>query len=146
KWGLDWVLKVRFPGGYRIGFESNNIWTNGIIGDADDRTREAKNNPNVNYIAAAAGAIAHRVLEDREPELALRALRIAEDDWLHAVAGVEGPETWATPAYRAMPVELAGIGITASLALWRATGGTQYAEKAVELARVIVESQQKSFV
>ena len=74
------------------------------------------------------------------------ALRIAEDDWRHAVAGVEGPETWSTPAYRAMPIELAGIGITASLELWRATGGQQYADKAVELARVIVESQQKAFV
>jgi hypothetical protein len=146
KWGLDWVLKVRFPGGYRIGFASNNIWTNGIIGDADDRTREALNNPNVNYIAAAAAAIAYRVLKDREPELAARALRVAEDDWRHAVVGVEGPETWSTPAYRAMPIELAGIGITASLELWRATGGRQYAEKAVELARIIVESQQKAFV
>lgn len=146
KWGLDWVLKVRFPGGYRIGFASNNIWTNGIIGDADDRTREALNNPNVNYIAAAAAAIASRVLKDREPELAARALRIAEDDWRHAIAGVEGPETWSTPAYRAMPIELAGIGITASLELWRATGGQEYAEKAVELARIIVESQQKSYV
>ncbi|HEX7090861.1 MAG TPA: glycoside hydrolase family 9 protein [Longimicrobiales bacterium] len=146
KWGLDWVLRVRFPGGYRIGFASNNIWTNGIIGDADDRTREALNNPNVNYIAAAAAAIAYRVLKDREPELAARALRIAEDDWRYAIAGVEGPETWSTPAYRAMPIELAGIGITASLELWRATGGRQYAEKAVELARIIVESQQKSFI
>jgi len=146
RWGLDWVLRVRFPGGYRIGFASNNIWTNGIIGDADDRTREALNNPNVNYIAAAAAAIAYRVLKDREPELAARALRIAEDDWRHAVVGVEGPETWSTPAYRAMPIELAGIGITASLELWRATGGQQYADKAVELARVIVASQQKAFV
>lgn len=146
KWGLEWVLKVRFPGGYRIGFASNNIWTNGVIGDADDRTREALNNPNVNYIAAAAAAIAYRVLKDREPELAARALRIAEDDWRHAVVGVEGPETWSTPAYRAMPIELAGIGITASLELWRATGTQEYADKAFELARIIVESQQKSFV
>src|SRR5690606_39395066 len=57
------------------------------------------------------------------PIFAARALRIAEDDWRHAIAGVEGPETWSTPAYRAMPIELAGIGITASLELWRATGG-----------------------
>jgi hypothetical protein len=145
-WGLDWVLRVRFPGGYRIGFASHNIWTNGIIGDADDRSREAKNNPNVNYIAAAAGAIAYRVLKDLEPELAARSLRIAEEDWRHAITGTEGPDTWATPAYRAMPVELAGIGIIASLELHRATGGQPYADKAVELARIIVDSQQKSYV
>lgn len=145
-WGLDWVLRVRFDGGYRIGFASNNLWTNGIIGDADDRTREALNNPNVNYIAAAAGAIAARVLKDRDPALAARALRTAEDDWRHAITGVEGPETWSTPAYLAYPVELSGIGILASLELYQATGKEKYAAKAVELARTIVESQQKRYV
>ena len=146
RWGLDWVLKVRFDGGYRIGFASNNLWTNGVIGDADDRTREALNNPNVNYIAAAAGAIAARVMKDRDPELAARALRIAEDDWRHAIVGVESPETWSTPAYLAHPVELSGIGALASLELFEATGEPKYAEKAVELARTIVASQQKSHV
>jgi hypothetical protein len=146
KWGLDWVLNVRFDGGYRIGFASNNLWTNGVIGDADDRSREALNNPNVNYIAAAAAAIGARVLEDRDPELAARSLRIAEDDWQHAIVGVEGPDTWSTPAYAARPIELAGIGIIASLELYQATGGEEYAEKAAELARTIVDSQQKSYV
>lgn len=146
KWGLDWVLKVRFDGGYRIGFASHNLWTNGIIGDADDRSREALNNPNVNYIAAAAGAIAYRVLKESDPELAARSLRIAEEDWRYAIDGVEGPESWSTPAFAASPMELAGIGILASLELFDATGRKQYADKAIELARVIVDSQQKSYV
>jgi hypothetical protein len=146
KWGLDWVLKVRFPGGYRIGFASNNIWTDNVIGTADDRRREAQNNPNVNYIAAAAEAIAYRVLKDSDPALAARALATAEEDWRYAIAGHEGPDTWATPAYAATPVELAGIGITASLELYRATHAQRYADKAVELAKVIVASQQHSYV
>jgi hypothetical protein len=146
KWGLQWVLRVRFPGGYRMAFASHNLWTNNIVGDADDREREAKNNPNANYIAAAAGAIAHRVLRKSEPALAARSLRIAEDDWAHAIVGVEGPETWHTRAFAATRLELAGIGITASLELYRATGKAKYADKAVELARVIVESQQKTAV
>ena len=143
KWGLDWVLRVRFPGGYRVAFGSHNLWTNNVVGDADDRTVAAKNNPNANYISAAAGAIAYRVLKDSEPELAARSLRIAEDDWSHAIVGVEGPSTWHTPAFAATRMELAGIGVTASLELFRATGHRKYADKAVELARVIVASQQK---
>ncbi|HEX8211823.1 MAG TPA: glycoside hydrolase family 9 protein [Longimicrobium sp.] len=143
KWGLDWVLRVRFPGGYRVAFGSHNLWTNNVVGDADDRTVVAKNNPNANYISAAAGAIAYRVLKDSDPELAARSLRIAEDDWSHAIAGVEGPSTWHTPAFAASRMELAGIGVTASLELFRATGHRKYADKAVELARVIVDSQQK---
>ena len=143
KWGLDWVMRVRFEGGYRIAFASHNLWTNNRIGDADDRAREAKNNPNANYISAAAEAIAYRVLRTTEPALARRALRVAEDDWRHAVAGIEGPSTWHTPAFAATRVELAGIGATASIELHRATKKRQYADKAVELGRVIVASQQK---
>ncbi|MCR4341458.1 MAG: glycoside hydrolase family 9 protein [Gemmatimonadaceae bacterium] len=144
KWGLDWVMRVRFPGGYRLYFASHNLWTNNIVGDEDDRTRAARNNPNVNYIAASAGAIAYRVLKDSEPALAARALAIAEDDWSHAIVGVESRDTRDTPAFAATPIELAGIGITASLELYRATNNKKYADKAVELARVIVASQQKT--
>ncbi len=143
KWGLQWVMRVRFPGGYRMSFASHNLWTNNKVGDADDRSREAKNNPNANYIAAAAEALAYRVLKDSEPVLAKRALQIAEEDWGHAVVGVEGPSTWHTPAFAATRMELAGIGITASLELYRATGNRKYADKAAELARVVTESQQK---
>ncbi len=143
KWGLDWVMRVRFSGGYRISFASHNLWTNNKVGDADDRTREARNNPNANYISAAAEAIAYRVLKDSEPELAQRARRTAEADWSYAIVGVEGPSTWHTPAFAASRMELAGIGVTASLELYRATGNRKYADKAAELARIIVASQQK---
>lgn len=142
RWGLEWVLRVRFPGGYRMAFASHNLWTNNRVGDADDRTRETKNNPNANYISAAAEAIAYRVLKDSDPRLAARALQIAEEDWSHAIVGVEGPSTWHTPAFAATRLELAGIGVTASLELYRATRNQKYAAKAVELARTIVESQQ----
>ena len=146
RWGLYWLLKVRFPGGYRMGFASHNLWTNNKVGDEDDRSREAKNNPNVNYIAAAAGAIAWRVLRDTDSEVAARALEVAEEDWGHAIVGVENAETRHTVAFAASPMELAGIGILASLELYRATEKQKYANKAVELARVILESQQKTFV
>lgn len=142
-WGLDWVLRVRFDGGFRMGFASHNLWTDNVTGTADDRSREARNNPNANYIAAAAEAIAYRVLKQRDPERAARSLRTAEDDWKFAIVGVEGPATWHTPAFAATRLELAGIGIMASLELYRATWKPQYADKAVELARVIMASQQK---
>jgi hypothetical protein len=144
KWGLAWTMRLRFPGGYRIQFSPHNLWTNNKVGDADDRYREAKNNPNSNYISAAAEAIAYRVLKESDPALAARALRIAEEDWDFAITGVEGPSTWHTPAFAATRMELAGIGITASLELYRATRKQMYAEKAVELARTIVASQQKT--
>ena len=146
KWGLAWVLRVRFAGGYRVGFGSHNYWTNNIVGDADDKTVEAKNNPNANYIAAAAEAMAYRALKSRNPALAARSLRAAREDWAYAIVGIEGPSTWHTPAFAASRMELAGIGITASVELMRATGEARYRDKAVELARVVMASQQVSRV
>ena len=146
KWGLDWVLRVRFPGGYRVGFGPHNYWSNNIAGDADDRLVEAKNNANVNYIASAAAAIGYRMLKDREPALAARALRVAREDWAFAIVGIEGPSTWHTPAFAASRMELAGIGIIASLELFRSTGESIYREKAVELSQIVMESQQVTHV
>ncbi|MCC6242941.1 MAG: glycoside hydrolase family 9 protein [Gemmatimonadaceae bacterium] len=145
-WGLDWVLRVRFAGGYRIGFGSHNYWSNNVVGDGDDRLVEAKNNPNTNYIAAAAAAIGYRVLKDRDPKRAMESLRIARDDWKHAIVGVEGPSTWHTPAFAASRMELAAIGITASIELFRATGESVYRDKAIELAKIVMASQQVTAV
>lgn len=146
RWGLDWVLKVRFPGGYRIGFASTNIWTNGAIGDSDDRIVSARNNPNANYLAATAEAKAYSVLKDFDPELANRALRTAEEDWEFAIAGKETPESLDTPAFESTEVELAGVGVLASLELYEATGRERYAAKARELAAVLLASQQTETV
>ena len=142
RWGLDWLMRVRFPGGYKVYFSSHNLWTNNVVGDADDRSRETKNNPNANYIAAAAEAIAYRVLKNSEPELANRALELAKEDWEYAVAGKEDATTRTTPAFAASQMELAGIGITASIELFKATTNVKYAVKAYELAQVILASQQ----
>jgi len=146
RWGLEWVMRVRFPGGYRMGFASMNVWTNGIVGDADDRSREALNNPNVNYLAASAEAMAYLVLKDSEPELAARALRLAEEDWQYAINGKEIPETQHTPAFAATEMELAAVGVLASLELYEATHKPEYAAKARELAGIVVDSQQRTFV
>jgi hypothetical protein len=145
KWGLEWIHRVRFPGGFRVGFASMNIWTNGIIGDEDDRTATALNNPNVNYIAAAAGAAAARYLMPIEPDLARKSLAIAEEDWRYAIAGVESPATESTPAYAASEMELASIGIIASVELYRVTKHDEYAHKAWELAKVVAASQQTTY-
>jgi hypothetical protein len=142
RWGLDWTLRVRFPGGYRVAFGSHNLWTNDVVGDADDRTVQAKNNPNANYIAAAAEAIAYRVLKADDSALAARSLRTAVEDWEAAIAGVESPATRHTPAFAATRMELASIGVTASVELYRATGERRFADTAASLARTIVASQQ----
>ncbi|MEO8371679.1 MAG: glycoside hydrolase family 9 protein [Candidatus Solibacter sp.] len=145
-WGLEWIHKVRFPGGFRIGFASMNIWTDGIIGNQDDRTAAALNNPNVNFIAASVGAAAARYLKDRSPDLARRSLAIAEEDWRAAIVGVETPATLSTPAFASTDMEHAALGIVASVELYKATGREEYARKAWELSSVVAASQQVAYV
>ncbi len=49
KWGLNWVLKTRFGDGYRSTGQLISYWTDGIMGDGDDRHGEAVNDPEWNF-------------------------------------------------------------------------------------------------
>jgi hypothetical protein len=136
RWGLDWVLKTAFPDGYRIQWATMRFWTDNVPGTTDDVTAKAQRDPAGSFYAAAAEALACRVLRDEDPPLAARALAAARDDWRHAVE--------VLPQRR--PVELASIGVLASLELFAATGDREYGVKAKELGRAIVESQQQEFL
>jgi hypothetical protein len=135
-WGLAWVLKTTFHDGYRVIWATMDFWTKGIIGDVDDVTSEARNSPYENFLAAAAEAIAHRVLKNGNRDLAAQSLTTAREDWRFAVEGLSGRDAGVQPA---------SAGILASLELYRATGERPYADKAVELAPQILNSQQRSF-
>jgi len=141
KWGLDWVLKTSFHDGFRVTWATMDFWTNGIMGDADDVTARATNSPYENFLAAAAEAIACRMLRQSDPVLAAYALRTAREDWRYAVEGMGASER-----RRGAVTELNSAGILASLELYRATGERQYADKALELAPPILDSQQRSFL
>ena len=56
-WGLRWVLKTNFGGGFRTTGQLISYWTNGIMGDADDRFGQAVNNPEWNFRVAAVEAL-----------------------------------------------------------------------------------------
>ncbi len=143
KWGLDWVLKTRFGDGYRADFIAIDSYTNGILGDSDDRQTAAQNNPSVNYLSAAVEARAWRVLKESDPEKAQRSLRTAQEDWEFAVKGREHHRPLAAGAYAGPDLELAAIGIIASTDLYQDTGEKRYADKAFELAEVVIGSQHQ---
>lgn len=152
RWGLDWILKTSFGDGYRNSGSVNSRKTDGILGTFDDTIKEATNVPMNNFLASAAEAIAHRVLKESDPRLAAYALKMAEEDWRFAVAGLADPAS-VTPAvpglYRVtfdsdnVGHETAATGVVASVDLWRATGDRRYSDKAVELAKMILDSQQR---
>ncbi len=150
RWGLDWILKTSFGDGYRYASSANSRRMNGIIGDFDDITTKARNNPMENFVASAAEAIAYRVLKESDPRIAAYSLKMAEADWRFAVEGMAtagartSQELWrGTFDSDGVAHDVASAGVLASADLWRATGNKRYADKAVELARTIMDSQER---
>lgn len=142
-WGLHWVLKTNFGDGYRTTGQLISYWTNGIIGDADDRFGQAVNNPEWNFRVAAVEALAARVLKESNPDLAIRSLRTAQQDWSFAVEGLKTAAP-LTEVYGAQDeLERISFGAIASVDLYRATREQKYADKAVELGNLILESQEQ---
>jgi hypothetical protein len=151
QWGLDWILKTRFGDGYRNEGSISSRWTNGIIGDFDDITSTARNSPMANFTASAAEAIAYRVLKESDPRLACYSLKTAEADWQFAVDAMahqdnEGPKGLWHGTFDSDNVEydVASVGVLASVDLWRATGDKRYEDKAIEMARIILDSQERN--
>jgi len=138
RWGLEWLLKVTFHDGFRPAFSQMDRWTDGIIGDVDDVSAQASNNPASNLAAAATEAIAARVLKQADPILAGYSLKQAQEDWDFAMAGM-------ARGGRAVSTELAGHAIIAGLELWQATGDRKYAARSIELSKTITDSQQRTF-
>lgn len=143
-WGLRWVLKTNFGDGFRTTGQLMSYWTNGIIGDADDRFGQAVNDPEWNFRVAAIEALAARVLKDSKPELAIRSLRTAELDWTYAVEGLADaaplPEVYGARD----ELERISFGAIASVDLYRATKEQKYADEAFKLADLIVQSQEQT--
>ena len=149
RWGLAWVLKTSFGDGYRDAGSVSSRRTDGILGTGDDVTVTAKNDPFVNFLASAAEGIAAHVLKDSDPRLAKYSVRMAESDWEFAVEGMAKAGPPSTQRFQ-VSFDSAGVvhenaseGVLASVELWRATGNQRYRDKAVELARVILDSQER---
>ena len=150
QWGLDWVLKTSFGDGFRNTGSASTRRTNGILGDFDDVVVTARNEPLANFLASAVEAIAYRTLKDRDSRLAAYCLKMAEADWRFAVAGMADADAQSSQERFHVSFDSNGVvheaaaqGVLASVDLWRATGDQRYADKAVELGRVIVDSQER---
>ncbi|MEK0314766.1 glycoside hydrolase family 9 protein [Cohnella sp. 56] len=140
RWGLQWMLKTRFGDGYRTTWATMDLWTDGILGTADDEVCEAGDDPLSNFAAAQAEALAARSYRDADPILAARALTAAREDWAFARAAFDREademSEWQPPLIAAA----AGVG--AAVELYEATGEQAYLERAAELAAYVLACQQ----
>ena len=143
RWGLNWVLKTRFGDGFRSTGQLVSYWTDGVMGDADDRFGEAVNNPEWNFRVAGVEALAARVFKDSDPELAARSLATAKEDWQYAVRALEGAAPLPEVYGASDELERISYGVVASLELYRASGEQRYADEAVALGDKVLASQER---
>ncbi len=147
RWGLDYLLKNNFGDGFRILWATHDFWTNGIIGDIDDVTAEARNDPWHNFLVASSETIAYRLFRESDPHFARYCLETARHDWMHAVEGMQRQTDGDSSFYSAgeSMLDRASAGVVASIELLRATGEARFADTAVKLARTILEFQQQDY-
>ena len=144
RWGLNWVLKTRFGDGYRSTGQLVSYWTDGIMGTSDDRFGQAVNNPEWNFRVSGVEALAARVLKDTDPELANRSLMIAQEDWKYAVEGLKTAPPLAEVYGAQDELERISFGVVASVELYLATGDDRYAQEAIVLGDLVLNSQERT--
>ena len=110
---------------------------------AGRRLARAGVNPFEDYLAASAEALAARVLKDTDPALASHSLRVAREDWQAANGATERSDNAGARGGR---IDTVAAGTQASVDLFQATGEAPFAAKAVELAGILLRSQQRSFL
>lgn len=142
RWGLDYVLKVRFGDGYRSSYSSTSIWTDGIIGTEDDIISIPTTSPFTNFVSAYAEALGAYALREVDPVLSRYALRIARKDFGFAQAGSQGS---VSLPFNNDPgeadVKLYAAAVSAAAELIRA-GLAEFEETAVRYARLLIQCQQ----
>lgn len=151
QWGLDWILKTSFGDGFRNTGSISSRRTNDILGDDDDVVAVAHNNPQDNFMAAAAEAIGARVLKEKDPRLAAQALKMAAADWKFGIEGMavaisNKPKELFSGSFDSdnIEFEVASEAILAAVDLWKLTGDKQYEEKAATLSQLILRCQQRT--
>lgn len=140
KWGLDWILNTTLHDGLRPLWAVQAWWSNGIVGDYDDPHAGFGRSAHQFMKAAAAEAIAYRLLKNSDPELAVQSLKTAEEDWRFALESLD-KEIERKPTSTSV-----ASSVIASVELYKATSKQEYADKAFELAPQLINSQERSFI
>ena len=147
RWGLDFTLRTRFGDGYRASSVGLLIWQDGKLDTFDDiHTVRVQNNAFDNYLQAGYEAFAARVLTE-DPAMQECLLRTARADFAFAEEKFarDGYDRFRFPyehCYNTSHSQWMATVSWAASQLYRLTGETIYADKAVEAARYTLDCQE----
>lgn len=139
-WGLDWVLKTTLHDGLRPTWAVLGWWSDGIVGNSDDPHAGFGRGVWQFMNAAAAEAVGYRLLKTIDPVRAAASLKTAEEDWDFAIKELD------KYLYKDATCESAALTVIASIELYTSTGKQKYADQALEIAPLLVNSQERKFI
>ncbi|MDA8350295.1 MAG: glycoside hydrolase family 9 protein [Pseudomonadota bacterium] len=150
RWGLEWILRMRFGPGLRCLVGEYSYFTDTVPGTLGDVVQQnVGSNTFKNLTAALAEARGARAVLKDDPDLAATLLRAAEEDFASVLRDRPGPpvDSPAVPNWQHVPWqnEAGYIALTA-MELYRSAHEPRYAEEAVRFARWVLDLQEFRFV
>lgn len=175
RWGLEWIMRMRFEPGIRLLAGNYSFYTDGIVGDSDDVVienpdelpkRSAPSTINdqggfgmmmrpviasdtfLNLGGALAEVRGARALKSSDPKLSAELLKAAEEDFATVLRDrPEPPAEKGAPNWHVQCWQNeAGFMALTAVELFRETGKSSYAESAVKLARWVLDVQEFRFI
>lgn len=132
-WGLDWLHKNRFDGLQVISWTTHDCYTDGKIGNFDDKPIQPgeRASTNDNYYSIIADVEASMALKKINPELAEKSKKFAIEYWDLLAAN---PPRWNT--------ERLSIAILAGTKLYRLTRNDEVKKQTISFADSLLTYQQ----
>ena len=150
RWGLEWMLRMRFGPGLRCLAGEYSYFTDTVPGTLGDVVQQNVGSDTFkNLTAALAEARGARAVLKDDPDLAATLLGAAEEDFASVLRDRPGPpvDSPAVPNWADVPWqnEAGYIALTA-MELYRATREPRYADDAVRFARWVLDLQEFRFL
>jgi hypothetical protein len=142
-WGMDYILRARLGGGFRIGGWSTNIWTDRLIGTIDDSGRRrlgVNNNPYQNFKFSGIQAYAAMSI-DNDIMLKENLEKIAKEDFAYALERFNETDLINRPSSMPPAQYMATVSWAASM-IYKLTGDPFYAEKAAHYIKYVLDCQR----
>jgi len=145
RWGMDFILHMRFGDGYRATSAGITRWTDGIIGTMDDCAARVHCHAFENYLFAKLEAEA--AMTETDPLRREKFAKAAAEDFAFAEAryrthGMELP-VFFEHSYSSPRSLYAAVGVVSCHALYRLTGDALYLEKLKSYLKTLLACQNR---
>ena len=131
-WGLKWLHKNRFENSQKVSWTVIDHWSDGIVGNSDDKHTSFGFNFRDNRYSVVAEVEAAKSLKDLNPLLAEKCLAYAQEDWFETEERVPSSD-----------LATLSRGIWAGCALFELTKNDEIKQRIIDYADELMNCQQK---